>query len=209
MAVADRAGFSEHNDRFDRIDRPATVQGPVPGLSRSDTFPVPACLMNEMAEQDVDVEGLWTRYGGLVLRRCRQLLRDEEEALDVTQDVFVQLLRRRSHLEVRYPSSLLWKMATNLCLNRLRDRRSAPEAVEDETLVRLAHLEDPGPQAEARFTLRRLFARHEESTRLIAVLHFVDGLTLEQTAREVGLSVSGVRKRLRGLRKTLLQMEAS
>jgi RNA polymerase sigma factor (sigma-70 family) len=165
--------------------------------------------MSEMAEQDLDVEGLWTRYGGLVLRRCRQLLRDEEEALDVTQDVFVQLLRRRSHLEVRYPSSLLWKMATNLCLNRLRDRRGAPEAVAEETLVRLAHLDDPTPGTEARFTLQRLFARHRDSTRVIAVLHFVDGLTLEQTAREVGLSVSGVRKRLRGLRTTLQQMEAS
>jgi RNA polymerase sigma-70 factor (ECF subfamily) len=165
--------------------------------------------MTDMAEQDLDVEGLWTRYGGLVLRRCRQLLRDEEEALDVTQDVFVQLLRRRSRLEVRYPSSLLWKMATNLCLNRLRDRRGAPEATEDETLVRLARLEDPSPAAEARFTLGRLFARHKDSTRLIATLHYVDGLTLEQTAREVGLSVSGVRKRLRGLRETLLQMEAS
>jgi RNA polymerase sigma factor (sigma-70 family) len=165
--------------------------------------------MNDMAEQDVDVEGLWTRYGGLVLRRCRQLLRSEEEALDVTQDVFVQLLRRRSQLEVRYPSSLLWKMATNLCLNRLRDRRGAPEPTEDTTLVRLARLEDPTPAAEARSTLGRLFARHQTSTRQIAMLHFVDGLTLEQTAREVGLSVSGVRKRLRGLRETLLQMEAS
>jgi RNA polymerase sigma factor (sigma-70 family) len=165
--------------------------------------------MSEMSEQDLDVEGLWTRYGGLVLRRCRQLLRDEEEALDVTQDVFVQLLRRRSHLEVRYPSSLLWKMATNLCLNRLRDRRGGPEPTDDATLVRLARLEDPSPAAEARFTLGRLFARHKDSTRLIATLHYVDGLTLEQTAREVGLSVSGVRKRLRGLRETLVQMEAS
>ena len=165
--------------------------------------------MKDMAEQDVDVEGLWTRYGGLVLRRCRQLLRDEEEALDVSQDVFVQLLRRRGQLEIQYPSSLLWKMATNLCLNRLRDRRAAPEPVEEATLLRLARLEDPGPGNEARFTLQRLFARHKDSTRLIAVLHFVDGLTLEQTAREVGLSVSGVRKRLRGLRETLLQMEAS
>ena len=165
--------------------------------------------MSVMAEQDLDVEGLWTRYGGLVLRRCRQLLRDEEEALDVSQDVFVQLLNRRGQLKIQYPSSLLWKMATNLCLNRLRDRRGAPEAVEEETLLRLARLEDPGPGTEARFTLQRLFARHKDSTRLIAVLHFVDGLTLEQTAREVGLSVSGVRKRLRGLRETLLQMEAS
>jgi RNA polymerase sigma-70 factor (ECF subfamily) len=100
-------------------------------------------------------------------------------------------------------------MATHLCLNRLRDRRGAPEATEDATLDRLARLEDPSPAAEARFTLGRLFARHRHSTRLIATLHYVDGLTLEQTAREVGLSVSGVRKRLRGLRETLLQMEAS
>ncbi len=39
------------------------------------------------------------------------------------------------------------------------------------------------------------------------MLHYVDGLTLEQVAAEVGLSVSGVRKRLRGLRQTLLSWE--
>ncbi|MFH1574116.1 MAG: sigma-70 family RNA polymerase sigma factor, partial [Acidobacteriota bacterium] len=33
-----------------------------------------------------------------------------------------------------------------------------------------------------------------------------DGLTLEQVASEVGLSVSGVRKRLRNLRHTLVEM---
>ena len=36
----------------------------------------------------------------------------------------------------------------------------------------------------------------------MAVLHFVDGLTLEQVAHECGFSVSGVRKRLRALRAT-------
>jgi RNA polymerase sigma-70 factor (ECF subfamily) len=162
-----------------------------------------------MAERDVDVEGLWTRYGGLVLRRCKQLLRNEEEALDVTQDVFVQVLRRRSQLRVRHPSSLLWKIATNLCLNRLRDRRRLEDSADESVLLRIARLDDPRSGVEARLTLGRLFAGQRASTALIAVLHFVDGLTLEQTAREVGLSVSGVRKRLRGLRETLRQMEAS
>ena len=37
----------------------------------------------------------------------------------------------------------------------------------------------------------------------MAVLHYVDGLTLEQVAAETGLSVSGVRKRLRKLRVDL------
>jgi RNA polymerase sigma-70 factor (ECF subfamily) len=36
----------------------------------------------------------------------------------------------------------------------------------------------------------------------MAVLHYVDGMTLAQVARACGLSVSGVRKRLRALRVT-------
>jgi RNA polymerase sigma-70 factor (ECF subfamily) len=42
----------------------------------------------------------------------------------------------------------------------------------------------------------------------MAVLHHVDGMTLEQVARECGMSISGVRKRLRGLRASLGNMEA-
>jgi len=162
-----------------------------------------------MADGTPDLEDLWIRYGSLVLRRCRQLLRDEDEALDVCQDVFVQLLRRRGALEIRFPSSLIYRIATNLCLNRIRDRRRLPDLVEDEQLARIARLDDPTAGLHARSMLDRLFARHRESTRIIATLHFVDGLTLEEVAAEVGMSVSGVRKRLRALRETLVELEAS
>jgi len=40
------------------------------------------------------------------------------------------------------------------------------------------------------------------------VLHLHDGLTLEEVAREVGLSVSGVRKRLRRLEDRLRELQA-
>jgi RNA polymerase sigma-70 factor (ECF subfamily) len=42
---------------------------------------------------------------------------------------------------------------------------------------------------------------------VIAVLHLVDGLSLEETARETGMSVSGVRKRLRQLRERAVAEE--
>ena len=155
----------------------------------------------------MDIEDLYHRYGPMVMRRCRQLLRDEDRALDATQDVFVQLMQHRGRLRADYPSSLLYRMATNLCLNRIRDSRRLPETPGDDVLCRIAGLEDPEPRLEARALLDRLFRRHRESTRTIAVLHFVDGMTLEEVACEVGMSVSGVRKRLRGLRKTLVEME--
>lgn len=155
---------------------------------------------------DADVERLCQRYGAMVLRRCRRLLRNEEEALDARQDVFVRVVEHRMTLHVTYPSSLLHRIATNVCLNRLRDRTRRPAGGGDDLLHRIACAEEPGADSHARLFLDRLFDRHAESTRTMAVLHYVDGLTLEQVARETGLSVSGVRKRLRRLRETLKEL---
>jgi RNA polymerase sigma-70 factor (ECF subfamily) len=151
-----------------------------------------------MREPGIDVERLYERYGPMVLRRCRQLLRDEQEALDVMQDVFVRMLRHQSRLDGRHPSSLLYRTATNLCLNRIRDRGRAPGLPGDDVLEGIARRDD----LDAPVLLDRLFGRHPESTRTMAVLHWVDGMTLEQVARECGMSVSGVRRRLRALRAT-------
>lgn len=148
----------------------------------------------------IDVEDTYQRFGPMVLRRCRSLLRDEQQAVDAMQDVFVQLLTHRDRLTDRGASSLLWTIATNLCLNRLRSRRRRPEDPGSELLLQIADADDAESRGLARSLLGRLFAREQVSTGTIAVLHHLDGMTLEEVAEVVGLSVSGVRKRLRNLR---------
>ncbi len=49
--------------------------------------------------------------------------------------------------------------------------------------------------------IERIFAGEKAGTREIAVMHYIDGMTLEQVAETSGLSISGVRKRLRSLRE--------
>jgi RNA polymerase sigma-70 factor (ECF subfamily) len=158
----------------------------------------------------VDIEKLYGTYGPMVLRRCRRLLRDEGKAQDAMQDVFVEILRRKETLDDRAPASLLLTTATNVCLNRLRTQRRHPEDREENLLYRIAT--DEGAMQEgrslARRMLSRIFGSEPPSTALIAVLHHVDHLTLDEVAAEVGMSVSGVRKRLRTL-KTKLQTEPS
>ena len=51
-----------------------------------------------------------------------------------------------------------------------------------------------------RLFLEKLFEDQRSSTRTMALLHYRDGFTLEETAEATGMSVSGVRKRLRKLR---------
>lgn len=154
----------------------------------------------------VDIESLYRSHGPMVLRRCRRLLRDEAKAVDAMQDVFVEILRRKDTLDERSPAGLLLTTATHVCLNRLRTIRRKPEDAEDEVLFQIAAMADQ-PDAESRSLagriLDRIFAGQPESSRLIAVLHYVDRLTLDEVAVEVGMSVSGVRKRLRVLKERL------
>ena len=148
----------------------------------------------------MDVDAAYRRYGPMVLRRCRRLLRDEEKAVDAMHDVFVSLLRAEERLEGEGSASLLMRISTNVCLNHLRGERRRPEDADDDALLAIASAEEPEARSLARLALQTLFGREPESTRVMAVLHLVDGLTLHEVGREVGLSAAAVRKRLRGLK---------
>ncbi|MCB9740128.1 MAG: sigma-70 family RNA polymerase sigma factor [Deltaproteobacteria bacterium] len=157
----------------------------------------------------VDTAALYQDYGPMVLRRCRRLLGDEQAALDAMQDTFVQVLRREDQLDGDAPSSLLWRVATNVCLNRLRSQRRRPEVPDGDLLLRIARSEDTEARTAAKSLLQRLFGAEPENSQTIAVLHLLDGMTHEEVAATVGLSVSGVRKRLRTLRGRLHALEAT
>ncbi|MBR6454882.1 MAG: sigma-70 family RNA polymerase sigma factor [Fibrobacter sp.] len=151
---------------------------------------------------------IYETYAPMVYRRCLQLLRDDAEASDLMQDVFVRIYSASERLDMQSPSSLLWNTATRLCLNRIRDKRRRGLDVDSSNLLlNIACAEDEHDDYETKNVLAKLFSKEPESSRTIAVLHYVDGMTLEETAREVGLSVSGVRKRLRGLQAKVKTLE--
>ncbi len=157
----------------------------------------------------LNVENLYRTYGPMVLRRCRSMLKEEEAALDAMQETFVQVLRRSDSLEDRCLASLLYTIANRVCLNVLRDRRRHPVVRDEDHLKQI----DSGERLEERSVtglfLDQLFAGQKASTRRIAEMHYLEGHTLRETAEAVGLSVSGVRKRLRTLRTACRAMEAA
>lgn len=159
-------------------------------------------LLNHMA-----FSKLYEAYAPMVYRRCVFLLKDEDETKDMLQNVFLRIYERLDSLDLAQPSSLLWNTATRLCLNRIRDKKRRGLDVDtSDLLLSIACAEEDGGR-EAGGILARIFSKEQESTRTIAVLHYVDGMTLEETAETVGLSVSGVRKRLRTLQAKVKNLE--
>jgi len=149
----------------------------------------------------LDIDALYRKYGPMVIRRCRALLIDEEQALDAAQETFVKLLRYQHRLTGAAPSSMLYTMATNVCLNMMRSARRRPLDAGEETLERIAAADNVEGRALDRLALDDIFGRERASTKTMAVMHYVDGMTIEEVASHVGLSISGVRKRLRLLKE--------
>jgi RNA polymerase sigma-70 factor (ECF subfamily) len=178
-------------------------------LEKSQEHFRPAAVLHRgpIAAVPVDSYMYYCTYGPMVLRRCRKLLGDDQAARDAMHDVFVQVLSRADQLSDRAPSSLLFRIATNVCLNRIRSRRRRPEDGDPELLVQIAERTDPEARSAARAALDALFRHEPDDTAVIAVLHLHDRMTLEEVAAEVGMSVSGVRKRLHKLRMKLHALE--
>jgi RNA polymerase sigma-70 factor (ECF subfamily) len=158
----------------------------------------------------MEIEKLYSKYAPMVLRRCRYLLKDEQKALDAMQEVFMIVLQKKNALSIEYPSSLLYTMATNHCLNVLRDNKRSGSGDQNEMLLeQIVQYDDEFDRFELRSIIDRIFKRQLISTKLIAVLHFVDGCTLEETAELTGMSVSGVRKRLAMLSDQVKSMKGN
>jgi RNA polymerase sigma-70 factor (ECF subfamily) len=86
-------------------------------------------------------------------------------------------------------------------LNKIRSDKVRFSPQIDDLLQEIA---DNSPCHEemvnASLLLDFIFDETKSTTKDMAILHYVDGLTLEETAKMMNMSVSGVRKRLSVLR---------
>jgi len=159
--------------------------------------------MKSADDRGIDIEAYYTRYGPMVLRRCRSLLRDDQAAFDALQEVFLKVLARRDHLTGDHPSSLLYRIATNICLNRIRDDRRHDVRESAEVLHHLSFFEAAEKDLSARRLLDYVLGSEKEFTRQIAVLYFINGMTIQEVSATVKLSISGVHKQLAKLRRKI------
>lgn len=67
---------------------------------------------------------LLERYSLLLFGVCMKYLKSEEEAKDAVQQVFLKAISELEKYPVQYPKSWLYKVACNLCLMKIRDRKT-------------------------------------------------------------------------------------
>lgn len=153
-------------------------------------------------------EELVSRYERKIFRLTMNITQNREDAEDAMQDAF---LKSYSHLkdfagDSRFYTWLV-RIAANEALMRLRKRRpnqfSLDEPIEGEEDLMPREIEDWGPSPEQRFAqtemrdiLSRAISDLDPDYRVVFSLRDIEGLSTEDTAAAVGISVPAVKSRL-------------
>lgn len=164
-------------------------------------------------------ERLVARHEGAVYALAVRITRRPEDAEDVVQQTFLSLLEHLDGFagQSQFRTWLL-RIATNHALKVLRKRRGLPTvsldsgAQDDAALPHPQFIapwrEDPGQiavRAETQQLLNDALEELDEKYRLVFILRDVEGLSTEDTAELLGLSIANVKVRL--LRARLMLRE--
>ncbi|MEG2314867.1 MAG: sigma-70 family RNA polymerase sigma factor [Clostridia bacterium] len=148
-----------------------------------------------------ELERMMTQYGDGVLRMCYIMLHDAELARDATQDSFVKAYRA---LPRSLESEKAWLM--RIAINTCKDyRRSHWWKVIDRSIT-IDALPEPAQDAVIPDdTLMLAIMKLPEKQRQVVLLHYYQGMTLEEIAQSLRKPAATVRSHLREAKKALGQ----
>ena len=146
------------------------------------------------------LEALYVQTEKAVYALALSLLRDPEDARDVTQEVYLKV-RAAAHLYVPQGKPLAWlfTITRNLCRDLQRSRTRDGQTPEDlENDARFSYVSDPTDRLVLEAALKAL----GDEERQVVLLHAVSGLKHREIAQDLGLPLSTVLSRYnRALKK--------
>ncbi len=168
-------------------------------------------------------DALILRHQNRVYNTAYRMLGSREDALDVTQEIFLTVFRRLDRFEEKARfSTWLYRVAINRCRDELRRRSfvkhtrpqslDAPMGADRESKIEPAAA-DPSPAEgamadEAKEAVHKALARLPGESREILVLRDLQGLGYDAVAEVLSIPIGTVRSRLsraRGLLRDRLR----
>lgn len=133
---------------------------------------------------------------------------DIEIADDIAQDTFMKIWEKNVEIRVETVKPLLYTIAGNLCKNRFDHQkvvmefsnnfRTAENTVSPEFEMELKEFDEK---------LQRAIGELNEKNRVVFLMNRIDGYTYSEIAKNIGLSVKAVEKRMKNalddLKKTI------
>ncbi|HEU4327100.1 MAG TPA: sigma-70 family RNA polymerase sigma factor [Roseiflexaceae bacterium] len=158
------------------------------------------------------LEALYDRYSAVVYRMALRIVKNQEQAEDIVQEVFWRVWRRSSSFERERGRVAQWLfgVAHNLCIDELRRMRSRPISVyEDVEHPLIQQLPDERTdvaseawQSEQRRVITDMLDQLPEAQRQAIEMAYFGGMSHQEIATKLNRPLGTIKTRVRlGLHK--------
>jgi len=139
-------------------------------------------------------------------------LRDRDDAEDVTQDAFLRLWQKRREVDPQRTEAWLVRVAHNLCIDRTRRLKTVRKRLGNPDQRIVADIPATGggsapdhrlQRDQTRAVLLEAMAGLKEETRSALIMHYFQGLKLDEVADILGKKTSTVKVQLHRARRAL------
>ena len=161
--------------------------------------------------EEAAVEELFDRFHARIYSLAMSIVRNESDAQEAVQDVFLTVVRKADTFQ--WNSALyswIYRICVNICLMRLRGRkRKETVSIEEfmpvfnEDGMHVTPVEDWTGKVEKEYlnrelgeVIRKASDALSEKYRVVFILSDVEGLSNEETAKILGLTVPAIKSRL-------------
>ena len=168
-----------------------------------------AQLVERLRANDFEALGLlFDRYYPQVYRTAMAITRDTAVAEDIAQDCFLKLHQYANRIDTALPlAPWLYRVTVNLSytwISRRQKRRISLEALVDQLMSPSWHAPDHmAEQGETQQQVRQAISELHFNQRVVIVLHYLSGLSLEEIADILDCPVGTVKSRLYYARENL------
>ena len=145
--------------------------------------------------EPIDFEQLYRKHARTVLRRVRRFF-GEAEAEEVMHEVFMRAIEKiGSFRGASSPTTWLYRLTTNHCLNRLRDQGRRRELLDEHgPFLRAGQVS--APKQEVSVFVDQLWRQLDPELVQTGVYYYVDGMTHDEVGRLMDCSPRTVGFRL-------------
>ncbi len=163
------------------------------------------CLRRARRGDPAAFEPIVQEYGREVFGLCLRMLGERAAAEDATQEIFWRAYRALPRYDVRRPfRPWLLTIASRYCLDELRRRKRRPQVPLTPAMRDRAALpEEALMQREQAAELQQALLKLRPKARLVLILRYWHGYSLETIAALSGESRSAVKSRLFRARRAL------
>lgn len=147
-------------------------------------------------------ELFFARYAQIIFNLCIRILKDETDAEDVVQEVFVQIWKEADRFDAARASVKTWlfTIARSRSLDRYRSRKTIQRRMDEhseENLQQAAGKEDLQAASLMQQYVSNALRQLSDEQRVVLELSYYEGLTQEEIAERLAEPLGTVKSRIR------------